>query len=248
MTPNSQLQQKIFASTASFNRQSESDSNTVFDHLVNSFQSSLSSVNSGSLSISKLTESGTKLKGDLFEEFCKIYLLKVKKFDQVFLLCEVPDDLLSKLGLHRRDFGIDLIAIKKSYNQSELYYPVQCKFKKPHRDGIIPNTKFIRYNCVNFKELATFYLMCSKSGPWQKLIVMTNGKYVRHVGKKTEKDWSICLGSFRKLSCSQLLEMMGVKGRCIGEAENSVTPTPKNDLQKMREARIARFSENLKKS
>jgi hypothetical protein len=42
-----------------------------------------------------------------------------------------------------------------------------------------------------------------RTGPWKKYIVVTNCSYVRHQGKKTQADISICLNTFRGLTHDQ---------------------------------------------
>ena len=139
----------------------------------------------------------------MWECFCKLYLQKIKKYDHVWLLNEVPDDILEKLSLKKRDVGIDIIACKKN-----KYSAVQCKFKTP-RQGTVPGT-WIPYNCVNWKELSTFYALCNSTNnnKWEQHIVMTNTKYVRHMGNKTKKDKSMCYGTFSKLSSIEFISLI----------------------------------------
>jgi uncharacterized protein YuzE len=148
----------------------------------------------------------TKIKGDIFEEFCVLYLKNVKKYDNVWRLQDVPDNILINLGLKRRDMGIDIIAEKDN-----LYDAVQCKYKK--------DNKFKTKNVLSWKTLSTFYALCICSGvknqenkrEWNKHIVMTNCDYVRHVGEKTSKDLSICLKSFQKISKDEWLSMCNIE-------------------------------------
>jgi hypothetical protein len=35
-----------------------------------------------------------KIRGDIFEEFCVLYLQHVKKYPRVWLLKDVPDDII----------------------------------------------------------------------------------------------------------------------------------------------------------
>ena len=56
-----------------------------------------------------------------------------------------------------------------------------------------------------------------RSGPWDKYIVMTNCDYARHVGKKTEKDLSICIGTFRKISSGDWINMCQVVGQKLNQ-------------------------------
>ena len=46
-----------------------------------------------------------KLKGDIFEEFCVLYLKKIKNFNNVWLLKDVPVNILLKLNMKRQDMG-----------------------------------------------------------------------------------------------------------------------------------------------
>ena len=46
-----------------------------------------------------------KIKGDIFEEFCVLYLKKIKNFNNVWLLKDVPDNILLKLNMKRQDMG-----------------------------------------------------------------------------------------------------------------------------------------------
>jgi len=149
----------------------------------------------------------TKLKGDIFEEFCVLYLKNVKKYDNVWRLQDVPDNILKNLGLKRRDMGIDIIAQKNG----NIYDAIQCKYKK--------DNKFKSKNVLSWKTLSTFYALCMCSGiynqenkrEWDKHIVMTNCDYVRHVGEKTTKDLSICLKTFQKISKDEWLLMCNIQ-------------------------------------
>ena len=184
-------------------------------------------------SITELRQNNTKAKGDLFESFCVEYLkhcYKIK-FVNVWLLKDVPLEVLNYLGLKRQDkdqvskvqdlgcgsliptfhptpkvqdLGIDIIAV----DPYGAYYAIQAKFRKP------PKYK-TKYG-LTWKELSTFYALVNRTGPYIKHIVMTNSHYVRHVGQKTDKDVSICLGTFRNITKFQWLEMAGIAGQTLG--------------------------------
>uniref|UniRef100_A0A6C0DB46 Mrr-like domain-containing protein n=1 Tax=viral metagenome TaxID=1070528 RepID=A0A6C0DB46_9ZZZZ len=149
-----------------------------------------------------------KIKGDIFEEFCVLYLLNIKKYDKVWLLKDTPEDILTKLNLKRRDMGIDIIVENK-----EFYYAVQCKYKKH-------NT--MKKNVLSWKVLSTFYALCLKAGPFEKYIVMTNCDYVRHAVTKNEKDISICLKSFENITKDEWLTMCDVTGKTISQNISSM--------------------------
>jgi hypothetical protein len=138
-----------------------------------------------------------KIRGDIFEEFCVLYLKHIKNYEKVWRLEDVPEDLLTKLSLKRRDMGIDIIC-----ENNNIFTAVQCKYKK-------------RGKAVSWKELSTFYALCMRSGPWEKYIVMTNCEYANHMGQKTEKDLSICIGTFRGISKEDWIKMCGLIGNTI---------------------------------
>jgi hypothetical protein len=203
----------------------------------------------------------TKTKGDLWELFCKFYLEKIKKYDNVWLLKETPDDVLNLLQLKKHDVGIDIIACKNN-----KYSAVQCKFKRP-REGLVPGT-WIAYNCVNWKELSTFYALCNSTNNnnWENHIVMTNTRYVRHMGNKSKKDKSICYGTFAKLTSIDFIVIASENNNIIDrndsindikvETQNTLNDTNKHvkkrrermNVNKMRLARLKYFENNLQKS
>jgi len=168
-----------------------------------------------------------KIRGDIFEEFCVLYLIYVKKYENVWRLEDVPDEILEKLSLKRRDMGIDLIA-----ENNGMFSAVQCKYKKPLD---------YKKTSITWKALSTFYALCMRSGPWDKYIVMTNCDYARHVGKKTEKDLSICVGTFRKISSENWISMCQVVGQKI--EENIIKPLSQEELKLKRLAYYEKVKE-----
>lgn len=163
-----------------------------------------------------------KVRGDVFEEFCVLYLKHVRKFENVWRLENVPDEMLTKLSLKRPDVGIDIIA-----ESGGKYYAVQCKYKK-HVS--------MKKNVVTWKALSTFYALCMRTGPWEKYIVMTNCDYCRHMGKKTVKDVSICLKTLQSITKEQWIEMCEKKGDVVDSTVKKLT------TDELRAARLARFS------
>lgn len=169
--------------------------NNLFNELLNECQKSYAAP---AHTLQELhARKNTKIKGDMFEEFCVLYLKNVKIYNNVWLLKDVPDNILEKLNLKRRDMGIDMIA-----ENNGLYYAVQCKYKKHSGNK--------KYNVLSWKVLSTFYALCLKTGPFEKYIVMTNCNYVRHAVKQNEKDLSICLKSFENITKDQWLCMCNV--------------------------------------
>lgn len=166
----------------------------------------------------------TKLKGDIWEDYCVLYLQRVKGMKQVWRLCDVPSDILLTLGLKRQDMGIDIVA-----QNDKGYYAVQCKYKKRNASR--------KYTVVGWKELSTFYSLCARSGPWVKHVVMTTCNYVRHQGKKNEKDKSICLKSFQGITKEQWCSLSGFKGKVLDKSSSPLS----SSVQSMREARLRFF-------
>jgi hypothetical protein len=74
--------------------------------------------------------------------------------------------------------------------------------------------------------------MVSKSGPWVKHITMTNVNGCRHIGEKTEKDWSICIGTFRKIDHFAWLKI------CKIEVSDPVQNTELPDKETLRNKRL----------
>lgn len=171
------------------------------------------------------TRDNKKIRGDIFEEFCVLYLKHVRGYDQVWRLEDVPDDILGGLSLKRQDMGIDIVCEKGG-----RYTAVQCKYKK--------HTGYKSKTIVTWKQLSTFYALCMRTGPWEKYIVMTNCDYVRHMGKKTSKDLSICLRTFRKITKDQWVRMCELKGDVLVEQ-----PVQKLTPEELRAVRLARFTQ-----
>jgi predicted helicase len=163
-----------------------------------------------------------KVRGDIFEEFCVVYLKNVKGYDDVWLLPDVPETVLSQLGMKRQDMGIDIVARRGS-----LYTAVQCKYKKQE----------VKTKIVTWKALSTFYALCMRTGPWEKYIVMTNCSYVRHMGKKSKKDLSICLKTLQGITKEQWISMCGTEGHTTKEE----VIKPKTD-EELRKARLKFFT------
>jgi len=149
-----------------------------------------------------------KIRGDIFEEFCVLYLkyANAKGHKNVWLLKDVPDAILDKLILKRRDMGIDIIV----ETSDEKYLAVQCKYKK--HTGC-------KLNILSWRALSTFYALCLRTGPWDKYIIMTNCVYTRHQGKKTPQDVSYCLKTLQNITKDEWLRMCNVSGVKIGTEE-----------------------------
>jgi hypothetical protein len=153
-----------------------------------------------------------KVRGDIFEEFCVLYLKFVKRHKNVWLLKDVPDEILLKLNVARRDMGIDIIV----ETTEDKFVAVQCKYKK-HTS--------VKQNILSWKSLSTFYALCLRTGPWDKYIIMTNCVYTRHQGKKTKQDVSYCLKTLQNITKDEWLSMCKKSGEKLGSEEISNVPT-----------------------
>jgi len=187
------------------------------------------------------TRDNKKVRGDIFEDFCALYLKEVKGYEEVWLLEDVPEDILARLSLKRRDMGIDIIV-----KHNEEWFAVQCKYKTPTA----------KKSYITWSALSTFYAMCLRTGPWTKYIVMTNCDYTRHQGEKGPKDLSICLGTFRATSSDQWLKMCDVEGITLAEIPsleapiNEVIqlrqkPTAQLTREEIRSLRLAYYAQNV---
>ena len=174
------------------------------------------------------TRDNKKIRGDVFEEFCVLYLKHVRGYNNVWLLKDVPEDVLEKLSLKRPDMGIDILC-----EQNGKYSAVQCKYKK--------HTGYKSKTIVTWKQLSTFYALVLRTGPWEKYIVMTNCDYVRHMGKKTPKDLSICMKRFQQMTKEQWTSMCGLSGDRL----ESVAVKKVLSAEDLRAARLARFTANV---
>ena len=139
-----------------------------------------------------------KRKGDIWEKFCKDWLLASEKYTRVWLLdeynTEFPHAFLSK-----QDNGIDIIA-----KTSDGYHAIQCKYRK----------QTVRAVRVDWKSLSTFIALCERTGPcdgsiWEKYVVMTNCPGVTRKLPRSPKDKSICRKSFQNTKRDHWLRMIG---------------------------------------
>ena len=173
------------------------------------------------------TRLNKKIRGDLFEEFCVLYLERVKGYDRVWRLEEVPDPILERLGLKRRDMGIDIVAQK-----GEAFVAVQCKYKKVTAKA----------TCLTWKSLSTFYALCMRSGPWNKYIVMTTCSFLRRVGKRTEKDQAFCIKSLQGITKEEWVQLCGIQENTLMPGAVPVKTAAERTVEDVRAARLARFA------
>lgn len=136
-----------------------------------------------------------KRKGDIWEEFCKDWLLASGDYTQVWLLNEYNTEFPHAF-VSEQDNGIDLIGLT-----SMGWHAIQCKYRG----------KGLR---VDWKSLSTFIAMCERTRShngflWEKYIVMTNCVGVTHKLPRTPKDKNICRKDLQNTSRDHWLRMIG---------------------------------------
>lgn len=139
----------------------------------------------------RMVKNKKKMIGDLWEAFCKLYLERQCGFQSVLFLHELSDVELKKIGMKKRDVGIDLVAIDATGNP----IAVQCKFRS-------------RGN-VTWRDVSTFDALCSRTGPWHSHLVMTNADRVVREGCLHPKDRSMTRAQFSTLARHEWLKLGG---------------------------------------
>ncbi len=141
-----------------------------------------------------------KLKGDLWEAFCYLYLSHLSNYDSlkykiVWFWKEIPADFLISIGLRptKVDNGIDLVAI----TQDNQYHAIQCKYLGDQS------------KTVTWTTLSTFVGLCQVSGPWAAHYVMTTGRGITRKVPRTDKDHTLAKGTFNAISRDMWMKMAG---------------------------------------
>lgn len=167
-------------------------------------------------------KNNTKKIGDYFEAFTKLYFKHIKKYKNIWLLPEIPENIRLELSLEKKDYGIDLIG----QDPDGRYVAIQCKYRKRN-----PQKKT---QGISWKELSTFYALVYRTGPYVRHIVVTNLDYVRHVGKKTGKDASICYGRFKNLKFNDWFLMSEAKNQDDTEKSKLGSDDTKDDIKEIK--------------
>lgn len=157
----------------------------------------------------------TKRVGDMWEEFCCLYLTEILGW-QAEKLADCPEDELKRLTLKTRDVGIDIIARDSLGN----YIAVQCKYRK-------------NFQKLSWRDVSTFDALCMRTGPWHKCIIMTTSKSLHREGQWHEKDLFWGKNYFDALSWYSWLSM----AKC-GNGYTCGSDSAKVDI---RQARLMHF-------
>jgi hypothetical protein len=165
-----------------------------------------------------------KAKGDVWELFCRDWLIASQRYVGVWLLKDFQAQFSSNLP--KQDNGIDLIA-----QTPTGWVAIQCKYRS-------------KAKTTDWKGLATFIGLCERTGPWEKFLVMTNCSGVTRKVPLTAKDQSICVGTFRGTNRETWLRLTGTFQE--HRLSDVSTPNPKT-LEELRAARLAKFEPILHK-
>jgi predicted helicase len=139
----------------------------------------------------------TKSMGDAFEQLTKLYFqinpLYRSKYEQVWLLDEVPSKDLEYLDLPRQDLGVDLIA-----KSGDEYHAIQCKYHSD-KTNTVKNSEISTFTSIlaNKKNLSHI----KSSYEWMKLIDQIREDYpkmpknpINAYKGKGFKDWIDFIG------------------------------------------------------
>jgi len=183
----------------------------IFDCIINEIENKTTNSIAHTIDELKL-KFNKKIKGDYFEALCWLYIKFILKHDEVWLYKDISLDIKQLLNLTINDYGIDIVSKKDNE-----YYAIQCKYRKPNN----------KIQIISWRSLSTFYGLVSKTGPWKRHIVMTNVNGCKHIGQKTEKDLSICIGSFRNLTHFDWLKMINKEN----EIKNEIKLVDKEEIR-----------------
>ncbi len=230
---------------------SKSDEN-IFQSLCDVFRTHFEKA---SHSITEIKKKTTKQKGLIFEVFCKMFLTE-RGYDDVWMLNEIPDDILSYLNMVRFDIGIDLVARikidKNGTNDKENYFyiPVQAKYRKETKDFMKRTV-----HRVTWKDVSTFLALAQRTGPpkgWLKHMIITNADNVTWRGKKSKKDFTYAKKTFEKASRTFWMNFIGMKGNVLNDEIKEVNVQgikienePKKqeqDIKELRKGFLDRFN------
>lgn len=156
-----------------------------------------------------------KIKGDLFEAFCYLYIKYILNHDEVWLYKYIPIEIKQELHLTPTDYGIDIVSKHKG-----KYYAIQCKYKKSSD----------KKQFISWRSLSTFYAIVHTTGPFERHITMTNVNGCRHIGKKGQKDLSICIGTFKSIKFFNWLNLINQKDELNNEIIQEIANNYDNEF------------------
>lgn len=214
---------------------------TIFDEIIKDVEMYANQPVTGMLQLRSKNANG--MKGNLWEEFCLIYLMQTRKCPQVWKLSDIPVDISKELKLPRsQDNGIDLVG----YIPNKGYVAIQCKYRSPYSKSVAyrNGSRIFTLPKVTWNSISTFVGLCAQTGPWYQHWIVTNctGMVSRKV-PRTEKDRSICLKSFQNTSREDWISIMksfsgySYEEKCASQNDDS----KQLSLDELRLARLKRF-------
>lgn len=187
--------------------------NTVINKIETHFEKSASGIN-------ELKKRSKKAKGDLWEAFCVLYLRATLPLNcQVHLLKNIPEEIRRTLNVPKNDLGIDIVAFTFEENKISKASAIQCKYR--HCDNKKTLWKRHGKTFVTYKDLSTFLTLCSRTGPWQSHIVMTNCDGASWKGLKSDSDTTLAKNVFTSLGFHIWCQMAGSVGYSLSQ-DNSI--------------------------
>jgi HJR/Mrr/RecB family endonuclease len=181
--------------------------------------------------LQELKDKNTKLVGDLWEEFCKMYLIQ-KGFNAKFIH-ELSLEERQILKLNKQDVGIDIIAYKDN-----LVFAVQCKYRSKTVDKMKRTV-----HRVSWRDVSTFIALCTTTGPYAQHIIMTNADYVTRYGHKNEQDITIAKKTFQNESRDF---WMACVGYTYNKVEKEEKETNESNMIEIRDKRQAWLNKLMK--
>ena len=187
---------------------SQPGKNSVFDQLIIEMENYFSRPANSSAELRE--RENMRKKGDVWENFCREWLLAKGEYLYVWLWKDLPEQVRQDCNLNfKQDNGIDLVA----YNTNG-FSAIQCKYRQKKGN-------------LEWKQLSTFMGLCSITGPWYQHIVMTNCPSINRPVQKGPKDKSICSQSFRGASRELWLKIAGIyQVNTIGNGGNNIQILP----------------------
>ena len=141
--------------------------------------------------------------GDAWEQLC----CRILELEGVHCrrLCDEEDP--QRFGLIRKDMGIDLIGT----TQTGDLVAVQCKFRSQAKR-------------ISWRDVATFYALCDRTGPWSQRVVMTTATSLNSPGGHANvSDRFIGASYFKKMPREAWLDIGKLgKGQVCGGLEKDM--------------------------
>lgn len=213
----------------------------IFDLFLEQFEDHYLNLRSTNMRQLKTARDINRQKGTVFEELCLELIRSEALLDdlsivEVWRFPDLPEQHMKRLGfvttrgaINRRDLGIDLVA----HTSDGRWCAVQCKYlKRPTKKSYTPSG-YPRRWAVKWNDLSTFYGLTARTGPWHKLIIITNSEGVQRGGRGTRTDeLLITYTDFSNIPRHLWSAPCGDLGNKLGETPTGGSPPPSEDPPK----------------